>query len=204
VRGGNLAASCGSGPRRGPGVLLFLAAALSPATAVAQGTRPVFTEFFAYEPAAPSQLLRNWRISSQLDSRLQPLRVGVVEDPIGKTVGRVTVQEGDGLDGANEAMLQARYYICNSEGSRAAVVEAEPSGVVPSERAEIQVRSDRATGAGELMEFGELVWPEGLMVMVAISPYHGALPSVCADHFWQRRDVVHILGSPDRYRGPTL
>ena len=158
MRGGNLAASCGSGPRRGPGVLLFLAAALSPATAVAQGTRPVFTEFFAYEPAAPSQLLRNWRISSQLDSRLQPLRVGVVEDPIGKTVGRVTVQEGDGLDGANEAMLQARYYICNSEGSRAAVVEAEPSGVVPSERAEIQVRSDRATGAGELMKFGELVW----------------------------------------------
>jgi hypothetical protein len=97
VRRGNLAASCGSSPgrdaRRGPGVLLLLAAALSPPTAVAQGTQPVFTEFFAYDPAAPSQLLGNWRISSQLDSRLQPLRVGVVEDPIGKTVGRVTVQE---------------------------------------------------------------------------------------------------------------
>src|SRR6202035_1151682 len=37
-------------------------------------------------------------------------------------------------------------------------LEAEPGGVVPSERAEIQVRSDRATGAGELMKFGELVW----------------------------------------------
>jgi hypothetical protein len=74
---------------------------------------------------------------------LQPLRVGVVEDRIGKTVGRVTVQEGDGLDGANEAMLQAQHYICNSEGSRAAVVDAESGGVVPSERAEIQVRSDR-------------------------------------------------------------
>src|SRR3984893_3694132 len=154
---GKLAALCGAGPRRGPGVLLFLAAALSPATAVAQGTRPRFTEFFAYEPAAPSQLLRNWRISSQLDSRLQPLRVGVVEDRIGKTVGRVTVQEGDGLDGANEAMLQARHHICNSEGSREAA-ETEPGGVVPSERAEIQVRSNRATGAGELVKFGELVW----------------------------------------------
>lgn len=70
------------------------------------------------------------------------------EDRIGKTVGRVTVQEGDGLAGANEAMLQARDYICNGEGSSAAAVEAEPGGVVPSKRAEIQVRSDRATGAG--------------------------------------------------------
>jgi len=37
-------------------------------------------------------------------------------------------------------MLQARRYICNSDGSRAAEVEDEPGGVVPSERAEIQVR----------------------------------------------------------------
>jgi hypothetical protein len=29
---------------------------------------------------------------------------------------------------------------------------------VPSERAEVQVRSDRATGAGELVKFGERVW----------------------------------------------
>jgi len=32
-----------------------------------------------------------WRISTQLDSELQPLRVGVIEDRIGKTVGRITV-----------------------------------------------------------------------------------------------------------------
>jgi hypothetical protein len=139
--------------------LLLLAAALSPPTAVAQRTpQPVFTEVFAYDPAEPSQLLGKWLISGQLDSKLQPLRVGVVEDRIGKTVGRVTVQDGDGLDGANEAMLQARHYICNSEGSRAAAVETEPGGVVPSERAEIQVRSDRTTGAGELVKFGEPVW----------------------------------------------
>jgi len=138
--------------------LLFVAAALSPSMATAQRPpQPVFTELFAYDPATPSQLLGKWLISSQLDSKLQPLRVGVVEDPIGKTVGRITVQEGDGLSGANEAMLEAKHYICSSEGSRAAAVETA-GGVVPSERAEIQVRSDRATGAGELVKFGELVW----------------------------------------------
>src|ERR1700730_16519309 len=139
--------------------LLLLAAALSPPTAVAQRTpQPVFTELFTYDPAAPSQLLGKWLISSQLDTKLQPLRVGVVEDSSGVPVGRVTVQEGDGLEGASEAMLQARHYIFDSEGSRAAAVEAEPGGVVPSERAEIQVRSDRATGAGELVKICGLVW----------------------------------------------
>jgi len=51
----------------------------------------IFTELFTYDPAAPSELLGKWRISSQLDSELQPLRVGVIEDRIGKTVGRITV-----------------------------------------------------------------------------------------------------------------
>jgi hypothetical protein len=144
-------------PSRGRAALLFLAVAFS--TAAAQRTpQPVFTELFSYDSAAPSELLRKWRISSQLDSTLQPLRVGVVEDPIGKTVGRITVQEGDGLAGANEAMLQARHHVCNREGSRAAAVEATLGGVVPSERAEIQVRSDRAAGTGELVKFGEVVW----------------------------------------------
>ena len=138
---------------------LLLLAVLTPATTVArQAPQPVFTELFAYDPAAPSQLLKKWRISSQLDSKLQPLRVGVVGDPIGKTVGRITVQESDGLDGASEAMLQARRYVCDSKGSRAAEMEAELGGVVPSERAEIQVRTDRATGAGELVKFGQPVW----------------------------------------------
>jgi hypothetical protein len=144
--------------RRGSAALLFLAAALSPPVAVAQPTpQPIFTELFAYDPAVPSQLPGKWLISPQLERKLQPLRVGVVEDPIGKTVGRVTVQDGDGLDGANEAMARKTPYICDSEGSRAAAVEAG-SGVVPTERAEIRMRSDRATGAGELVKFGELVW----------------------------------------------
>jgi hypothetical protein len=143
---------------RGFAALLFLAVAFSSSTATAQPTpQPVFTELFSYDPVAPSELLGKWRISSQLDSKLQPLRVGIVEDTIGKTVGRITVQEGDGLAGTNEALLQARHYICDREGSRAAAVEAT-LGVVPSERAEIQVRSDRVTGAGELVKFGEVVW----------------------------------------------
>ena len=80
VRWCNVAAFRGSSPgldaRRGLAALLLLAA-LAPATAVAQWTpQPVFTELFAYDPAAPSQLLGKWAISSQLDSKLQPLRVG--------------------------------------------------------------------------------------------------------------------------------
>ncbi len=158
MRTGNVAALRGSSPGRGAAALLLFAV-LAPTLAVAQQTpQPVFTELFAYDPAAPSQLLGKWRISSQLDSNLQPLRVGVVEDPIAKTVGRVTVQEGDGIEGASDATLQARRYVCDSKGSRAAAMEAEPGGVVPSERAEIQVRFDRATGAGELVKFGQPVW----------------------------------------------
>ena len=80
----NVKAFRGSRPRldakRGLAALLLFAA-LSSATAVGQWTpQPVFTELFAYDPAAPSQLLGNWRISSQLDRKLQPLRVGVVEE----------------------------------------------------------------------------------------------------------------------------
>ena len=150
VRPGKVAASRGSSlrldARRSLAALLLLAA-LAPATAVAQRTpQPVFTELFGYDPVAPSQLLGKWLISGRLDSKLQPLRVGIVEDPSGKTVGRITVQEGDGLD-VSKAMVQAGRYVCDSKGSRAAELEAESGGVVPSERAEIQVRSDRATGA---------------------------------------------------------
>jgi hypothetical protein len=113
--------------KRGSAVLLLIAAAFLPATAAAQrAPQPIFTELFANDPAVPSQLLRKWRICSQLDSKLQPpLRFGVIKDSsIGKTVGRVTVQEGDGLYDAREAILEARHYIRDSEGSRAAA-EAE-------------------------------------------------------------------------------
>ncbi len=138
--------------------MLLLAAPDVPSTAVAQAPpQPVFTELFAYDPATPSQLLAQWLISSQLDAALQPLRVGVIRDPTGRTVARITVEEGDGLSGATVAMLQEKHYVCDSAGSRAREMEAAGSGV-PSERAEIQLRTDRATGAGELVRFGEPVW----------------------------------------------
>src|SRR5215469_5088190 len=138
MRRDNLAASLRSSPGRDAKcvrvTLLLLAAVISPAMVAAQRTpQPVFTELFAYDPAAPSQLLGKWLISSRLDSKLQPLRVGVVEDPSGKTVGRITVRDGDGLD-VSRAMLQAGRYVCDREGSRAAELEAELGGVVPSER----------------------------------------------------------------------
>ncbi len=85
MRMSNVPAPGGSSPgldtRRGaPALLLF--AVLAPMMAMGQqAPQPIFTELFAYDPAAPSQLLGKWRISSQLDSKLQPLRVGVVEDP---------------------------------------------------------------------------------------------------------------------------
>src|SRR5215470_16988860 len=120
MRRDNLAASLGSSPGRDSKcvrvTLLLLAAVRSPAMVAAQRTpQPVFTELFAYDPATPSQLLRKWLISGQLDSKQQPLRVGVVEDRIGKTVGRVTVQEGDGLDGATRRRL--RFSRCVAAAS---------------------------------------------------------------------------------------
>jgi len=123
--------------------------------AVAQRTpQPVFTELFTYDPAAPSQLLGKWLISSQLDTKLQPLRVGVVEDSSGVPVGRVTVQEGDGLEGASEAMRQARHYICDSGGSRAALEKPKDAIVVDAREALDEVINQviRAIGSGGVAE----------------------------------------------------
>jgi len=134
------------------------AALLTPAAPSAQQSpaQPIFTELFAYDPADPAQLLRNWRISAQLDSALRPLRVGVVADPIGHKVGRVTVEAGDGLY-AGKVPPQEAPYVCDGTGSRAR--EMETAGeIVPTERAEIQLRTDRATGADEVVKFGETVW----------------------------------------------
>jgi hypothetical protein len=119
---------------------------------------PIFVENFAYDPASPSEIEGKWLISTLLAPELRAVRVGVAKDPLGHTVGRITVQEGDALDGATDAMKAAKRYVCDAEGSRAAEMEAEPNGVAPSERAEIQVKSDRKTGAGEIVKFGESVW----------------------------------------------
>ncbi len=142
--------------------LSIFVALLSPAGASAQSVslppQPVFIEDFAYDPAEPAALLRKWQISGGLDKKIWNSRVAVVADRIGKTVGRITVEDGDALDATNEAMLVAKPYVCDAEGSRAAEMEAKPGGAAPTERAEIQVNADRTSGAGELVKFGEIVW----------------------------------------------
>jgi hypothetical protein len=140
-------------------------AAVAPARAAAQGAappRPVFSEDFAYDAAKPAALLDKWRISGGLDKALWDARVAVVADPGDKTVGgrtvaRIMVEDGDALDPPNEG-TNPPPYVCDAAGSRAAGMEAEPGGVAPSERAEIQVKADRKTGAGEIVKFGETVW----------------------------------------------
>ena len=128
--------------------------------AAAQSSKPpdpIFVETFPY--TSPSQIEGKWLISSLLAPELRAVRVGLALDAIGHTVGRITVQEGDALDGATDAMKQDKRYVCDAEGSRAAQMEAEPNGIAPSERAEIQVKSDRKTGAGEIVKFGGISRP---------------------------------------------
>ncbi len=129
------------------------------ATAAAQGPpEPVFREDFSYRPGTLDGLLERWMISRRLDRMAWPQRVAVVADPSGRTVLRVVVEEGDSQDGATEALLRQRRLVCDGTGSRAPQMEAEPGGVAPTERAEIEMRADRATGAGEVIRFGEPVW----------------------------------------------
>jgi hypothetical protein len=147
-------------PRRQLAWLAILAPALAvaPAPIGAAPAEPVFAEDFAFEPAAPARLLERWIISPRLPSDLRPLRVSIVADPIGRTVGRVVVKDGDALDGVSGAVPAAKDYVCDNAGSRAAEMTARPGGIAPTERAEIQIRTNRASGAGELVKFQQWVW----------------------------------------------
>lgn len=133
---------------------LALGLAVAPAPLAASPPEPVFVEDFA----APARLLERWIISPRLAFELRPLRVGIVTDPIGRTVGRVTVEESDALEGASAAVRAAKGYVCDDVGSRAAEMISRPGGIAPTERAEMQVKTNRASGEGELVKFGEWVW----------------------------------------------
>ena len=135
-------------------VLAVLALSSGLASAQPAPPQPVFIENFAEEAGAPFPALGKWTVSALLDRKVRAARIGLAADPIGRTVGRITVEEGDALDGASDEARLARRYVCDTSGSRAAELEAEPGGA-PSERAEIQLKADRATGAGELVKFGE-------------------------------------------------
>ena len=136
------------------GLLLFVAVA---APALAGPPQPVFREDFAYAPGLLP--LDKWVMPPDRDRS----RLAIVSDPLdkdrgGKTVLRVTIREGDVLDGATDAMRRAKAYVCDAQGSRAPALEAVPGGVAPTERTEIQFRTTPATAAGELGKFGAPVW----------------------------------------------
>src|SRR5438128_2303693 len=133
--------------RWSPVAILALCSGIAPAQS-ASPPQPIFVEDFGVESAAPFPPLGKWTVSALLDRKVRGLRIGLTPDPIGRTVGRITVEEGDALDGASDEARLARRYVCDTRGSRAAEMEAEPGGA-PSERAEIQLKADRATGAGE-------------------------------------------------------
>jgi hypothetical protein len=119
--------------------------------------QPVFSEDFAGGPGGAFPASGKWAISSRLDAAVRDQRIGSVMTD-GKTVGRITVETGDALEGATPELLQAKRYVCDREGSRAGEMEREPGGIVPSERAEIQIKAARKTGAGEVVTFGAPVW----------------------------------------------
>ncbi|HVM80413.1 MAG TPA: heparin lyase I family protein [Stellaceae bacterium] len=129
-----------------------------PGLAHAQAPQPVFAEDFAYVPGDLAALLRTWRISAALDRGVWASRVAVVADAARGGVLRMELHEGDALDGATDAARAAKSYVCGGDGSRAAQMEAEPGGIVPAERVEIQVKSDRPSGSGDIVKFGEPVW----------------------------------------------
>ncbi len=121
--------------------------------------QPVFSEDFAGASGAAFPAADKWAISGLLALAVRAQRIGSASDPVtGKTVGRVTVETGDALDGATPALLEAKQYVCDGAGSRAGEMESEPGGVAPSERAEFQVKADRRTGAGEVVKFGVPAW----------------------------------------------
>jgi hypothetical protein len=136
--------------------LIVTALALVSPGAGAQQNLPqaVFTEDFAGAFPAPDK----WAISALLDPAVRAQRIAAVEDSAaGKRVGRITVESGDAIDGATPEMLPTKTFVCDREGSRAGEIERTGSDA-PTERAEIQVKADRKTGAGEVVKFGAPVW----------------------------------------------
>jgi hypothetical protein len=122
-------------------IFLFLAAA-------AHAAPPDIVERF--DPAS-ADFARHWGISGLLDASVRAARVRRIVDADGRPLLRIAVEPGDALDPPGGAVA------CDAQGSRAAALEAAGTEV-GTERAEIQLRADRATGAGEVVRFGTPVW----------------------------------------------
>jgi hypothetical protein len=117
---------------------------------------PTFVESFQYSDAL-TEFLSRWRISYQLDPHARESRVRIVSDTgvaTGRRVAQISVHAGDGLDVPAGAVDNP--YACDLNGSVADFLEARPGRTVPTERAEIQVKTDRL--GGDLVRFGAPVW----------------------------------------------
>ncbi len=122
---------------------VVLALAAAPAAAA-----PDFVERFDGDAAA---FARRWAISGGLDPAVRAARVRPELDADGRPLLRIRVEPGDALDPPGGAL------VCTPAGSDAARMEAT-GGEAANERVEIQMRADRASGAGEVVRFGETVW----------------------------------------------
>ncbi len=100
---------------------------------------------------APETVLKRWAISGGLDPAVRASRVQFVHAADGLPLLRIAVRPGDALD-PPEGLVA-----CDARGSNAAALESA-GRPVGSERVEIQLRSDRATGAGEVVRFGMPTW----------------------------------------------
>jgi hypothetical protein len=136
------------------GFLLLLT--LSCLVDAAVAAEPTFVESFQYSDAL-SEFLTRWRISYQLDPYARENRVRIVSETEAETtrrVAQISVHAGDGLDLPRGTVEGP--YACDPNGSRANLIERQPGGTVPTERAEIQIRTDGL--GGDLVRFGAPVW----------------------------------------------
>jgi hypothetical protein len=118
------------------------------AAAPALAAEPVLIERFDGERAV---LPTRWAISAGLDAAARGSRVVPQRDIDGAPFLRIRVEPGDALD------PPGGETVCDANGSRAADLAAAGKAAA-SERVELQLRADRATGAGELVRFGATVW----------------------------------------------
>jgi hypothetical protein len=125
------------------------------------------------------------------------MRVTTVSEPgspEAKRVAQINIRAGDDVDPADMA---EGPNVCDIAGSRAAALEAEPRGFAPTERVEVQLNANRATGAGEVVAFGKPVWYRFSFKVLGDWPHDLPAPgrSLC-------RTVIHQI-KQDSFRGGT-
>lgn len=133
--------------------------AVVPAAGAANPPEPIFVEDFVYGAAGgPQRLVERWVVSGGLQPDVQARRIVPIWDhDLGRMVARISVQKDDALSGARPDVA-ANLFVCHQDGSRMHEMEGRPGGIAPTERAEMQIRHNHETRAGELVQFGETTW----------------------------------------------